>query len=75
MPTGGDRSRPIQEARDIAYEAGRRMEAGDVRGALVQWAKVRDALKRPVRFSVAQVSLNAPCPCGSGRKYKRCCGR
>lgn len=21
------------------------------------------------------VSRNAPCPCGSGRKYKRCCGR
>jgi uncharacterized protein YchJ len=19
-------------------------------------------------------SLNAPCPCGSGKKYKRCCG-
>lgn len=23
----------------------------------------------------ASVSRNAPCPCGSGRKYKRCCGR
>ncbi|MEE0945930.1 MAG: preprotein translocase subunit SecA [Acutalibacteraceae bacterium] len=21
------------------------------------------------------VALNAPCPCGSGKKYKRCCGR
>ncbi|MBR4910652.1 MAG: preprotein translocase subunit SecA [Clostridia bacterium] len=21
------------------------------------------------------VSLNAPCPCGSGKKYKRCCGK
>ena len=20
-------------------------------------------------------SLNAPCPCGSGLKYKRCCGK
>lgn len=23
----------------------------------------------------AQVSRNQPCPCGSGRKFKRCCGR
>jgi tetratricopeptide (TPR) repeat protein len=23
----------------------------------------------------AKVSRNSPCPCGSGRKYKRCCGR
>lgn len=22
-----------------------------------------------------KVSRNAPCPCGSGRKFKRCCGR
>jgi uncharacterized protein YecA (UPF0149 family) len=21
-----------------------------------------------------RVGRNAPCPCGSGRKYKRCCG-
>ncbi|HET6428755.1 MAG TPA: SEC-C metal-binding domain-containing protein, partial [Phycisphaerae bacterium] len=21
------------------------------------------------------VARNAPCPCGSGRKYKQCCGR
>jgi tetratricopeptide (TPR) repeat protein len=24
---------------------------------------------------VPQVGRNAPCPCGSGRKYKKCCGR
>ncbi|HJQ70223.1 MAG TPA: SEC-C domain-containing protein [Blastocatellia bacterium] len=29
--------------------------------------------KREVR--VARVARNAQCPCGSGRKYKRCCGR
>lgn len=25
--------------------------------------------------SVRKVGRNQPCPCGSGRKYKRCCGR
>ncbi len=25
--------------------------------------------------SVKQIPRGAPCPCGSGRKYKRCCGR
>jgi preprotein translocase subunit SecA len=24
--------------------------------------------------AASQVALNAPCPCGSGKKYKRCCG-
>ena len=26
-------------------------------------------------LSEAKVGRNDPCPCGSGRKYKRCCGR
>jgi len=32
-------------------------------------------LRREVRVGgAASVDRNAPCPCGSGRKYKRCCG-
>ncbi len=37
--------------------------------------EARDGLKRPIRSSPSEVSRNAPCPCGSGKKYKRCCGR
>jgi uncharacterized protein YecA (UPF0149 family) len=29
--------------------------------------------KRPAAAPAAP-ALNAPCPCGSGKKYKRCCG-
>lgn len=29
---------------------------------------------RPVAFKSAKVSPNDRCPCGSGKKYKRCCG-
>jgi uncharacterized protein len=28
----------------------------------------------PVRRTAAKVGRNDPCPCGSGRKYKHCCG-
>ena len=28
-----------------------------------------------VRRDEPKVGRNAPCPCGSGRKYKNCCGR
>ncbi|MCF6289970.1 MAG: preprotein translocase subunit SecA [Desulfobacterales bacterium] len=31
--------------------------------------------KQPVRRSGEKVGRNAPCPCGSGKKYKKCCGR
>ena len=31
--------------------------------------------KGPVKRESEKVYPNAPCPCGSGRKYKQCCGR
>ncbi len=31
--------------------------------------------KRPPTFDIDKVGRNAPCPCGSGKKFKHCCGR
>ena len=31
--------------------------------------------KQPVRRKEGKVYPNDPCPCGSGKKYKQCCGR
>jgi preprotein translocase subunit SecA len=33
------------------------------------------AKKKPVKRSDKKIGRNAPCPCGSGKKYKKCCGR
>ncbi len=33
------------------------------------------AVKGPVRKVVPKIYPNDPCPCGSGKKYKQCCGR
>src|ERR1019366_6386231 len=32
-------------------------------------------LDLPIRRSLPKVGRNEPCPCGSGKKYKNCCGR
>ncbi len=29
---------------------------------------------KPVRRTGKKVGRNDPCPCGSGKKYKKCCG-
>jgi preprotein translocase subunit SecA len=34
-----------------------------------------DAKKQPKRRAEPKVGRNDPCPCGSGKKYKKCCGR
>ncbi|MBI9086902.1 MAG: preprotein translocase subunit SecA [Desulfobacterales bacterium] len=31
--------------------------------------------KKPVRRTGEKIGRNAPCPCGSGKKYKKCCGQ
>jgi preprotein translocase subunit SecA len=33
------------------------------------------AKAQPVRNTMPQVGRNDPCPCGSGKKFKNCCGR
>ena len=31
--------------------------------------------KQPVVNQEPRVGRNEPCPCGSGKKYKQCCGK
>ncbi|MBW2238704.1 MAG: preprotein translocase subunit SecA [Deltaproteobacteria bacterium] len=33
------------------------------------------ARKKPVKRAQNKVGRNAPCPCGSGKKFKKCCGK
>ncbi|HUF62430.1 MAG TPA: preprotein translocase subunit SecA [Verrucomicrobiales bacterium] len=36
---------------------------------------LRPKITLPVRRDLPKVGRNEPCPCGSGRKFKQCCGR
>ena len=44
-----------------------------IRGSSVAQPDVRFGQEEPTAFG-RKVGRNEPCPCGSGRKYKRCCG-
>jgi uncharacterized protein YecA (UPF0149 family) len=37
-------------------------------------ARIMDILARQAGTPSPSSGRNAPCPCGSGRKFKRCCG-
>ena len=45
------------------------VEAGEPIEKLMEIVRAADA-----KTSVRQAGRNDPCPCGSGKKYKRCCG-
>ena len=44
-------------------------------GAAASHVQTEDVQPGPARHPAERRSRNAPCSCGSGRKYKRCCGR
>jgi preprotein translocase subunit SecA len=48
-----------------------------VRPPAAQAAAEQSELKieLPVRRDTPKVGRNEPCPCGSGKKFKACCGR
>ena len=53
------------QLRDMAWEG------------LVQWNEVKpdEGVPKPLPLARAPAGRNEPCPCGSGKKYKRCCRR
>ena len=40
-----------------------------------RWVYVDGTVNPPVRRAAPKVGRNDPCPCGSGKKYKNCCGK
>jgi hypothetical protein len=44
------------------------------RQALLQRLYRRALSRKTIRLQAPQPSRNDPCPCGSGKKYKKCCG-
>lgn len=66
-----------------AYERIRKSGYEDVfKSANITESDIRQVIEEiktdkplPVRREVSKVGRNEPCPCGSGKKYKRCCGR
>jgi SEC-C motif-containing protein len=56
----GDRIEQMQERSRFVYEEGR-------------WFYIDGQLHASAK--AGKIGRNDPCPCGSGRKYKHCCGR
>ncbi|MCH8474346.1 MAG: preprotein translocase subunit SecA [Opitutales bacterium] len=55
-----------------SLRAGAAAAAGNAPGASKKEVKLPEA--RQVKRDLPKVGRNDPCPCGSGKKYKKCCG-
>jgi preprotein translocase subunit SecA len=74
--TDGNGHRPprgVTTSMDDLEEAFQRRKRRELEQARMAGAGDRQPIQRVVRTS-AKVGRNDPCPCGSGKKYKKCCG-
>jgi hypothetical protein len=75
-----EREKRYEERRAELAELGRRYEAVTARGIDPfsepggEGEPVEEKLT-PQRLDQPKTGRNAPCPCGSGKKHKKCCGR
>jgi hypothetical protein len=65
-------ARPLPPLTPFRGGRGSRQTAGGRRGATTYAPASKIA---PVRRTTAKVGRNDPCPCGSGKKFKKCCMR
>ncbi len=64
---------PEAESDPHAYRAKRAEQlADDVARLYTYWAEARKEPPPPAQSS--KIGRNEPCPCGSGKKFKKCCG-
>ena len=61
-------------------EAEGRLSGGRVLGAFAKaltstYAEAASGKVKPVVRAGSKIGRNDPCPCGSGKKYKKCCAR
>ena len=68
-----ERQRRLAESRAMRYT--QPDEAGAAPDANAQGARPRPAKVETFVRGQRKVGRNEPCPCGSGKKYKHCCGR
>jgi tetratricopeptide (TPR) repeat protein len=64
-----DRVDMLDRLADVCEEQGRKVEATELR----KQAK-RSAAVAATRVTKPKIGRNEPCPCGSGKKFKKCCG-
>jgi uncharacterized protein YecA (UPF0149 family) len=63
----------LAELEDPARNTPRRTELAFATGPRPRASTGQPSSPQPVRHA-GKVGRNDPCPCGSGKKYKKCCG-
>ncbi len=74
-PKGTSAQKPVMVAGSTAAADMLRCASAELEAMGVKLDLSSNAVSRKVGESVKKIYPNDPCPCGSGKKYKKCCGR
>jgi preprotein translocase subunit SecA len=73
-----DRFQKKQDKHKLDEIAQKGRSTEDVEAEQADLAKAREERKKdPSKYQLksgSEIGRNDPCPCGSGKKYKKCCG-
>ncbi|MHC4362556.1 MAG: SEC-C metal-binding domain-containing protein, partial [Planctomycetota bacterium] len=70
----GARARSVWQVSRVAHDEVGQFAMAERQRAAAQ-APQGEAKVKQIRMEQPKVGRNEPCPCGSGKKYKKCCGR
>ncbi len=70
---------PVQNQDEAEYdkkleEQREKLKTRELHGGENKTARKKEPAQETVRRDTPKVGRNDPCPCGSGKKYKKCCG-
>ncbi len=65
----------VDRAIDIYSFLGNDQKVAELKIELKKLTKKRKTASQNTPITVTKISRNDPCPCGSGKKYKKCCGK
>jgi preprotein translocase subunit SecA len=70
----GQRSKSVYNVSQAQHEDVNQFEMAQRQRAAAQAPQGERKVKQ-VKLDQPKVGRNDPCPCGSGKKYKKCCGK
>jgi preprotein translocase subunit SecA len=70
----GARARSVWQVSQTAHDEVGQFAMAERQRAAAQAPQGEQAVKQ-IRLEQPKVGRNDPCPCGSGKKYKKCCGK
>ncbi len=71
----GARARSVWQAGRTIHDEVSQFEMAERQRAAAQAPQGEGAKVKQIKLEQPKVGRNDPCPCGSGKKYKKCCGK